>query len=107
MRRIAAAYLYPLVGTEPIRNGFVELDEDGTILRTGVSPDPSREEVFLDGAMAPGLVNAHCHIELSYLKGRFRKSTGMAGFIDQINAMRDTAPQEERLACLSAQMDNL
>jgi cytosine/adenosine deaminase-related metal-dependent hydrolase len=31
----------------------------------------------------------------------------MAGFIDQINAMRDTAPQEERLACISREMDSL
>lgn len=107
MKRIAAAYLYPLVDAEPIRNGFVELAEDGTVLRTGVSPDPSREAVFLDGAVAPGLVNAHCHIELSYLKGRFRKGSGMAGFIDQINAMRDTSPLEEKIACLTREMDSL
>ena len=107
MKRIAASYLYPLVDAQPIRNGFVEFAEDGTVLRTGVCKDPSREEVFLEGAVAPGLVNAHCHIELSYLKGRFRRGTGMAGFIDQINAMRDTAPQEERLACISREMDSL
>ena len=107
MKRIAASYLYPLVDPEPIRNGFVELSDEGTVLRTGVSEDPSREAVFLEGAVAPGLVNAHCHVELSYLKGRFRKGTGMAGFIDQINAMRDTAPREERLACLAREMDSL
>ena len=107
MKRIAATYLYPLVDPQPIRNGFVELADDGTVLRTGVSEDPSQEAVFLEGALAPGLVNAHCHVELSYLKGRFRKGTGMAGFIDQINAMRDTAPREERLACLTREMDSL
>ena len=107
MKRIAASYLYPLTDVRPLRNGFVELADDGTVLRTGISEDPSREEIFLEGAVAPGLVNAHCHIELSYLKGRFRKGTGMAGFIDQINAMRDTSPREERIACLSREMDNL
>ena len=107
MKRIAASYLYPLTDVRPLRNGFVELADDGTVLRTGISEDPSREEVFLEGAVAPGLVNAHCHIELSYLRGRFRRGTGMAGFIDQINAMRDTSPREERIACLSREMDNL
>ena len=35
MRRIAAKYLYPLVSTEPVLNGFVELEDDGTVIRTG------------------------------------------------------------------------
>ena len=78
MNRIAARYLYTLDREEPIRNGFVEYDETGAVTATGVCPDPREEERFLDGALAPGFVNTHCHIELSYLKGLFRKGTGMA-----------------------------
>ena len=51
MKRVAAKYLYPLTAAEPIRNGFVEYDDDGTILQTGVCADPAEEEVFLDGAV--------------------------------------------------------
>ena len=43
MRRIAARYLYPLLTAEPVRNGFVELEEDGTVIRTGVCADPAAE----------------------------------------------------------------
>lgn len=107
MKRIAAEYLYTLTGEAPLRSGFVELDDDGTILRTGVCEHPSAEPVFFRGAVAPGFVNAHCHIELSYMKGLFRKGTGMAGFIDQINALRDTKPLEEKVADLSREMDSL
>ena len=107
MKRVAAKYLYPLTAAEPIRNGFVEYDDDGTILRTGVCEDPSSEEVFLDGAVIPGFVNAHCHIELSYMWKLFRKGTGMAGFIDQINALRDTASLEDKLADIQTWMDRL
>ena len=85
MRRIASKYLYTLTSTEPVRNGFVEVEDDGTVVRTGVCANPAAEPEFIDGAVAPGFVNAHCHVELSYLKGQFRKGTGMAGFIDQIN----------------------
>ena len=107
MKRVAAKYLYPLTAAEPIRNGFVEYDDDGTILQTGVCADPAEEEVVLDGAVIPGFVNAHCHIELSYMWKLFRKGTGMAGFIDQINALRDTASLEDKLADIQTWMDRL
>jgi cytosine/adenosine deaminase-related metal-dependent hydrolase len=104
MRRFAAKYVYTLPSHEPLRNAFVELADDGTVLRIG----PCEEgEQLLDGAIVPGLVNAHCHVELSYMKGLFRKGTGMAGFIDQINALRDTSSPEKKLACLKDAMDRL
>lgn len=97
MKRIAASFVFPLGGREPIRNGFVEYADDGTIAVVGKCEDPGNESEFLSGqAIVPGFVNAHCHVELSYMKGLFKKGTGMAGFIDQINALRDTKSIEER-----------
>lgn len=107
MKRIAAKYLYTLTSYEPVLNGFVVLEDNGTVVRTGVCTDPAAEPVFYDGALAPGFVNAHCHIELSSMKGLFRKGTGMAGFIDQINALRDTKTREEKVRDLTEAMDSL
>ena len=102
MMRFAAKYVYTLTSQDPLLNAFVEVDGAGTVLRTG--PCESGEEL-LDGAIVPGFVNAHCHVELSYMKGLFRKGTGMAGFIDQINALRDSFSQEVKLSCLKEAMD--
>lgn len=107
MKRLSAKYLYVLNDPAPLVNGFVEYDEDGTILRTGLCEDPAAEEDFLDGAVVPGFVNAHCHVELSYMWKLFRRGTGMAGFIDQINALRDTASLEEKLADIQSRMDQM
>ena len=107
MKRLAAKYLYRLDTTAPVVNGFVELEDDGTVIRTGVCADPASEPVFYEGAIAPGFVNAHCHVELSYMKGMFRKGTGMAGFIDQINELRDTKSMEEKVRDLTVAMDSL
>ena len=105
--RIAASFVYTLDGNEPLRNGFVEYSEDGTITAVGVCDDPDSEECFLHGAIVPGFVNAHCHVELSHLHKKFRKGTGMAGFIDQINELRDWAGPEVKTRLVKEWMDKM
>ena len=104
MKRYTAQYVYTLTTREPLRNAFVEVDGDGTLARVGLCTPGEKVE---EGALAPGFVNAHCHVELSYMKGLFRKGTGMAGFIDQINALRDTSSLEKKVADLRDAMDAL
>ncbi len=43
---------------------------------------------MLDGIITPGFVNAHCHLELSHLKGKIQKHTGIPGFGKQIIMQR-------------------
>ena len=103
--RVTAEYVYTSGPEGVIRNGYVEYDEaDGTIL--GVGECAPGEEVT-PGALTPGFVNGHCHIELSHLHGKFRKGTGMAGFIDQINELRDWAGRDEKVRLTKLWMDKM
>ncbi len=104
IRRINAAYVYTLESA-PLRNGYVEYDDvDGRIISVGKCAD---DETVENVALTPGFVNAHCHVELSHLHGKFRKGTGMAGFIDQINELRDWAGREVKIGLTQKWMDKM
>lgn len=102
--RITSEYIYTLGKEGIIRNGYVEYDDQGKILAVGKCAD---DENIHPGAVVPGFVNAHCHVELSHLHGKFRKGTGMAGFIDQINELRDWAGKDVKTGLVKKWMDKM
>lgn len=94
----------------PVRNGYVECDDNGTVLSYGVY-DPlkfsGKPVVRCRGFLVPGFANAHCHLELSYLEGMFRQGTGMDGFIKQINELRTAVVPEVRQKAIRDSLDSL
>ena len=105
VKQITAEFVYTLTDADPIRNGFVEYDDiSGEILSVGSCPEGV---VVSEGALTPGFVNAHCHVELSHLHKKFVKGSGMAGFIDQINALRDWAGRERKQELVKEWMDKM
>ena len=106
MRRISANYIFPIT-SDPIRNGYVDFADDGTVTGIGQMSGETGSTEFYNGILVPGFTNAHCHIELSHLEGKFREATGMSGFIDQINALRESAPAEERQKAMRRQFEKL
>lgn len=86
MRFISADCIYP-VSAPPILNGILVLDDSGRVKEVAARnayPDP---EIY-SGALVPGFINAHAHLELSHLKGQISEKKGMTGFISEIVAKR-------------------
>lgn len=100
-RRISANYVYTGKPNEFFRNGILELDEQGCILNVLSNADNrelARTE-FYNGVLVPGFVNAHAHIELSGLKNKLERNTGLAGFFEQINEKRNLiTPESNKMA---------
>ncbi len=49
------------------------------------------------GVLIPGMVNAHCHLELSYLLGAVSEGGGLVEFIREIMAVRGNFSMEEQV----------
>ncbi|MFQ7387937.1 MAG: amidohydrolase family protein, partial [Alistipes sp.] len=101
-RRIASNLLWTPQGL--LRNPLVGVAADGRILSVGSCPEPDRcpGTEFYAGVLAPGLVNAHCHLELSYLLGAIPERCGFAGFAGAMGQVRERFGPEERLRAVAA-----
>lgn len=105
MHILQADYLFP-VSSSPIRHGILVLDDTGTILHiidpasADSLPDPASIKRY-NGFICPGFINSHCHLELSYLKGKLTEKTGITGFIRDLLKMRNSVPREEILQSIS------
>ncbi|MFR9503627.1 MAG: amidohydrolase family protein [Rikenellaceae bacterium] len=100
-RRIASNYL--LYRGELLRNGVVEVDAAGKILSVASVEhiDSLCNTEFYNGLMFAGMVNAHCHLELSHLRGAISERCGFASFAQQLSAARDRISREELLRAIA------
>lgn len=59
-----------------------------------------------EGIICPGLINCHCHVELSYLKGFIPPKTGLIGFLTSIvkNRASFTGEKEPAIAAADHEM---
>jgi cytosine/adenosine deaminase-related metal-dependent hydrolase len=75
----------------PIRDGRVAVDGGGVVWvgAPGAADEPRDTIVDLGpGVILPGLVNAHCHLELSYLQGRIPLPRPFVGWVRDVVASR-------------------
>jgi cytosine/adenosine deaminase-related metal-dependent hydrolase len=84
MNVVQAAWVCP-ISRAPIQNGWVAMRE-GRILAIGGPDDPKPAVTRqLDGAvLMPGVVNAHTHLELSWLRGRVPPAASFVDWIKQL-----------------------
>ncbi len=84
-----------IAGSEGDIEAVVPLSEAGD----GIEQSP--------GILSPGLVNCHCHLELSHLKGIIPEKTGMVDFLLAVMQQRNFAPEKIARAIHLAEVEML
>ena len=74
-------------------NTVVVTTQDGTIVDVINASEAGEDCKVLDGILSPGFINAHCHLELSHLKGAIPTQTGLSEFVKQIVPKRAAAQE--------------
>ncbi len=89
MRKITADTVFP-VSAAPVPEGVIITDDQGLVLEitSRAGHDPASLETYR-GAIIPGFVNTHCHLELSHMKGLVPTGTTLLPFLYSVVAYRD------------------
>lgn len=109
MRFLSADTIFP-ISSKPLTNGILVISANGTVVDVlheddENAPEQSRVERF-KGALCPGFINAHCHLELSHMKGVVAKRTGLPKFITEIVSRREENA-EQKLDKITAADDEM
>lgn len=92
----------PVITAPLIHNGHqflpegsaLELTDEGRIVC--ISDQVPESAVRFEGMITPGFVNAHCHLELSHMKGMIPRHTGLIPFLQQVTFHRNDFSEEQK-----------
>ncbi|MCB0656757.1 MAG: amidohydrolase family protein [Saprospiraceae bacterium] len=94
VHKISATYICP-GDRNPQKGQVLIVDDLGGIqaIEPAVNHDPASVQHY-DGLLVPGFINAHCHLELSHLKGKVPTGTGLLPFLKGVVSLREVPPEE-------------
>lgn len=74
---------------------ILDVSENGII--NSIHTEPIEGDVkYYEGILCPGFINAHCHLELSHMKGAIDEHTGLIPFLQQVMFKRNGFTEEQK-----------
>ncbi|MBI3883986.1 MAG: amidohydrolase family protein [Sphingobacteriales bacterium] len=103
-RKFKANYIFSGYGLLP-ENQVLITDNEGVIIDLIEEKDAGENIEFLNGLLTPGFINAHCHLELSHLKGLIPPKTGLVNFVQQVMTKRSASEEQKQEAMIQAEQE--
>ncbi|HQW42949.1 MAG: amidohydrolase family protein [Chitinophagaceae bacterium] len=75
------------------QNKVLITDEEGMVEAIVPVEEAGDDVQQLEGILTPGLINCHCHLELSHLKNVIPPHTGLIEFLCSVVTKRDFSPE--------------
>ncbi|HUQ66474.1 MAG TPA: amidohydrolase family protein [Flavitalea sp.] len=94
LRKFSADHLftgYAMLGHESV----LVTDEAGIVKDIILAADAGEGVEKFHGILSPGLINCHCHLELSHMAGMVKQNSGMTKFL--LSVMKDRNADEEKI----------
>jgi len=82
------------------------VDEEGKVEDIVKTIDAGDDVKELKGILSPGLINCHCHLELSHMKGHISQKSGLVQFVVDVVQQRHF-PEEEILKAIEKAEDEM
>jgi cytosine/adenosine deaminase-related metal-dependent hydrolase len=107
LKYFSADWIFP-VSSLPVKNGVIAVNSEGVIKEilneeSAVSLDVKISKY--KGALIPGLINTHCHLELSHMLGKIPEHTGLVNFVQHIIKNRQGSDDEVLIAMQNADQE--
>ncbi len=107
MKRYLQAHLIH-DGHRYLKEDTLVVDTNGTIIdlvsHEAVDADHLEK---LEGILCPGFVNAHCHTELSHLKGLIPEGDGLVNFVQSVLKLRGTISEVEKNIAITEAIESM
>ncbi|HEU0111610.1 MAG TPA: amidohydrolase family protein [Flavisolibacter sp.] len=81
-------------GYQMLEGYVLIVSDDGTIQDLMPANLAPADVEVVEGILSPGLINCHCHLELSHMKGQIPEKTGLVDFVFKVVTERHASQHE-------------
>ncbi len=106
---LRARFLATMTGSPPVEDAGVLIDHEGAIMAAGGYAEVAAvtragvERVDLgEVILLPGLINAHCHLDYTLMRGCIPRQRSFTAWIGEINRLKQSWTRDDFLASIQA-----
>ena len=93
MKKVSADHIFDATSKSFLQDHTLLIEND-IIVDLIPTKDAGDGIKFYDGFLMPGMINTHCHLELSHMKGIIPSGTGLLNFLQKVVALREFPIEE-------------